>query len=319
MKTPATTALCFLAACGADVSVLELPCLPGASILEPADGAMVEAGQPVGLTGVVGCEGATDEVYYAWWVDGLLVEDCEGVVPAGGGGIGNVRCTATLGEGDALIQLEVWTDGSAPAFAERSVVAVAPDAQPDCAVVAPDPVSAGPEGAVVRFEGWASDDVDAPGALSVTWSSDKDGVLGTSKPDSDGSVVLSTAALSHDTHQVSMVVGDKGGGLCTASVTRTVGTAPEVAITSPLSGQAFPAGTLITFEGRVSDDLDDPDDLDLSWTVNDIEVDASPANQTGYASFYTGDLPAGDLHVALTATDGDGIEATVSIAIGIEP
>ena len=55
-------------------------------------------------------------------------------------------------------------------------------------------------------------------SLQVEWYSDKDGLVGTSLPDSAGAVDFSTADLSNDTHTISMRVEDSYGATCIANV-----------------------------------------------------------------------------------------------------
>ena len=61
----------------------------------------------------------------------------------------------------------------------------------------------------MTFDAWV-DDVDVPLEwLSIEWESDKDGPLGESNPNSDGTVSFPYADLSVNTHVVSLTVTDE--------------------------------------------------------------------------------------------------------------
>ena len=68
-------------------------------------------------------------------------------------------------------------------------------------------------------------DVDIPNnTLTVEWSSDKDGVIGASMPDTDGIVTFPFEDLTVNTHVVTMSVTDELGLSCVADIVYTVGT-----------------------------------------------------------------------------------------------
>ena len=77
-----------------------------------------------------------------------------------------------------------------------------PNSAPLCNIVSPQDGAAGPESDSVRFEGTTSD-VDIPSnELTVDWSSDKDGAIGTSTPNSSGEIAFVYDALSVNTHTI---------------------------------------------------------------------------------------------------------------------
>ena len=88
---------------------------------------------------------------------------------------------------------------------------------PGAAIDQPDPGSNDaeyavfPEGVVIAFEGRVWDDQDDPEALEVSWSSDSQGALGESVPDSAGFVVFATDALWEGEHTIRLTVEDTTG------------------------------------------------------------------------------------------------------------
>ena len=63
-----------------------------------------------------------------------------------------------------------------------------PNTAPTCGITSPADGEAGPEGGEIRFEGTVADVDVAADWLGVTWTSDVDGTLRESTPDSDGTV-----------------------------------------------------------------------------------------------------------------------------------
>ncbi|MEM1095616.1 MAG: carboxypeptidase-like regulatory domain-containing protein [Bacteroidota bacterium] len=64
------------------------------------------------------------------------------------------------------------------------------------------------DGEEITFTGIVSDEGTAPSELAVQWTSDRDGMLGTSTPDEDGRVNLITSGLSPATHLIRLIASD---------------------------------------------------------------------------------------------------------------
>jgi hypothetical protein len=96
--------------------------------------------------------------------------------------------------------------------------------------------------------------------------------------------------------------------------------APEVAISSPSTGDVISLDDAVTFFAVVSDDTDDPSLLELTWTSDRIEevLSDSPAESNGAATLSTTDLAAGTHIITLTATDRDGLSNEDSVTIRLE-
>ena len=212
-----------------------------------------------------------------------------------------------LSQGEHAIELHV-EDTTGKIARETVIVEVGPpNSTPLCEIITPEDGAAGPEGDVVTFTG-AANDVDVPSdSLMVTWSSDKDGELGTVNPDSAGNIVFSYAGLSVNTHTIRLQVTDEVGAICTSVRTFTVGTPPSVTIGTPLNGDVWNDGTPIPFSATVTDAQDQPNDVSLEWVVNGNLIATQGATSTGEALFTYGALSYGTYNLVVTATDSDGL------------
>jgi hypothetical protein len=231
---------------------------------------------------------------------------------------GYISGTAYLQEGEHAIELTV-VDSTAKTGSDTIVIDVGPpNSDPTCEILAPESGSVGEEGELVLFEAQVDDvDVDADW-LTVTWESDKDGELGGSTPYSSGEVQFSHADLSVDTHTVTMTVSDEVGATCTHGVVYTVGTAPEVTVTSPTSGDVVNEGESVSFVAEISDNEDSPTDLTVDWTSSiDGTISTAGADSTGSVAFNSSSLGFGGHDITLTVTDTDGLFATELISLTV--
>jgi hypothetical protein len=186
-----------------------------------------------------------------------------------------------------------------------------PNSAPACAITAPADGSAGIAGEVVRFEATVSDPDVSPGLLAVSWSSDRDGSLGSSTPTSDGSVVFPTSALSTGTHLVTLAVEDDQGLVCTDVIVYAVDTPPSVTIVSPSSGSTAREGEIVTFEATVADAEDAATALSVEWTSDlDGVLSTADADAAGTVAFTSAGLSAGAHTLRVTVTDTHGLAAS---------
>ena len=166
--------------------------------------------------------------------------------------------------------------------------------------------STGPEGGVGDLC-WNRIDVDVPASyLSIEWSSDKDGALGSSSPDSSGNVSFPFADLTVNTHVISMTVTDEIGAECVANRTYTVGTAPSITIDAPTDGDVINEGAPITFSATVSDSQDQPDAIALDWVVDGNSIETRE-QRVLRRTFSDSSLTYGAYNLVVTATDTDGL------------
>src|SRR6185295_14727367 len=94
----------------------------------------------------------------------------------------------------------------------------------------------------------------------ITWTSDRDGMLGTG-----ASVVVSS--LSSGPHVLTAQVTDASGAIGQASVTISVAYAPQVAITAPANGSIFFVDQFpLTFRGTAFDQEDGDLTTAMQWS-----------------------------------------------------
>ncbi len=222
---------------------------------------------------------------------------------------------ASLDEGEHFITLTA-TDSTGKEGTDSVVITVGPpNSAPDCAISAPVDGSAGPEGALVMFTGTVSDADVAANLLSVDWSSDKDGPIGSSTPDSEGAVSFPYEALTINTHVVTLTATDEMGASCAANVVYTVGTPPVLNITAPTDGDILSHDAPVVFEATVEDNEDTPDAVALSWESDlDGVFSTSGADSAGAVTVSADALSAGEHLVTVTATDTHGLFVTDTVS-----
>ncbi len=221
---------------------------------------------------------------------------------------GLVESFVSLSEGQHALQVFVTDGGGNEGQASVIVDVGPPNSAPGCAITAPADGSAGEVGTTVTFRGTTSDPDIPADRLAVTWSSDKDGTLGTSTPGSDGSVAFSFDGLSVDTHVVSMQVADELGATCTAQVVYAVGSAPTIELESPADGEVVAEGEALVFTALVADGEDAPGDLLVRWESSvDGLLYEGPPDSAGVAQFVESALSPGDHVLTVTVTDTDGL------------
>ena len=213
-----------------------------------------------------------------------------------------------LSEGQHAIQLHVEDSTEKPGQDSIVIEVGPPNSAPLCEIRTPeDGATAGSEGDLVVFEGTASDVDVASDWLTVVWTSDKDGEIGISTPNSDGTIGFPYSNLSVDTHNITMTVTDEVGATCTDSIYYTVGTAPSIVIDAPIDGDIINEGTPITFSATVSDAQDQADAVALDWVVDGNSISTQGATSSGEATFSDSSLTFGTYNLVVTATDTDGL------------
>ena len=278
---------------------------PTAEIITPDSDGVYYSDQLITFEGLLSDTEDDSDQLVAYWEssrDGIL-SDVD-ATPDGGGevlGYGNLL------EGQHAIELHV-EDTTGKTSTESVIITVGPpNSAPLCEILTPVDRTAGPQGDTVPFTATASDvDVDADW-LRVTWTSDKDGEIGTSTPTSDGDISFSYAGLSVNTHTITMKVTDEVGETCSKAIDYTVGTAPSITIDAPTDGDIINEGSNISFSATVSDAQDQPNDVALDWVANGTSISTQGATSSGEASFSTNTLTYGSYNLIVTAIDTDGL------------
>ena len=278
---------------------------PVAEIVTPSEDGVYYSDQLITFEGALSDAEDDAELLTAFWesnLDGVL-SDIDTEIDSTGVVIGYGYLT----EGEHAIELHV-DDSTGKTARETVIIDVGPpNSPPLCQIASPLDDSAGPEGDVITFEATAEDVDVAENVLTAEWSSDKDGVIGTSTVNTDGTITFPYSGLSVDTHVVTLTVEDEVEAACTSSVVFTVGTPPSITIDSPLTGDVVGEGTPISFMATVSDAQDQSDNVSLEWVVNGNIISTQGATSTGEALFTYGALSYGTYNLVVTATDTDGL------------
>jgi hypothetical protein len=292
---------------------------PTASISSPEAGATYYADQLIAFQGTVDDgEDDPEDLIVTWETTnlgdlGLSVEVTS---------TGAVEAYGNLDQGEHAVRLRA-VDSTGKEALDSVLITVGPaNSAPSCAIVAPEDGSAGPQGTEVFFEATVSDPDIQANELSVIWSSDRDGELRTSVPDSDGTVRVAISDLSVATHLITLSVDDEIGASCTDSIYYTVGTPPVLSLSTPLDGDIVNEGEDLRFSATVTDSEDQPTDIGLSWTSSiDGEFSTQGPDSTGEVSFRVDDLSGGDHTITVRATDTDGLyaERTIGVVVNLLP
>jgi hypothetical protein len=231
-------------------------------------------------------------------------------LPPSADSTGAVADAINLSPGDHVITLTAMDSNNKTGTDTVNISVAEINTAPTCQITAPLSGEIGELGQLVTFEGMVGDAETAIDQLVVDWSSDKEGALGTSTPNSAGDVSFPYSSLTADTHVISMVVTDELGLTCTDFITFTVGTAPTIALTSPTASSIHKLGEGITFSADVTDAEDSPTDLVLDWVSNiDGLISTQGAASNGVAQFVDSGLSEGTHTLTVTVTDTAGFYA----------
>ena len=296
-----------LNATGTDEVTLDLQIseAPSASILEPTSSGVYYSDVLITFTGIIGDSEDELELLTTSWssnIDGDLGLNTD---PDSNGQISDF---GYLTEGEHGITLTV-EDSSGKTTSDTVTVTVkGTNTSPTCDILAPETGSAGEPNQLVIFEGLVDDADIASNELSVVWSSDKDGEIGTSVPNSNGGVSFPYGDLSIDTHVISMTVSDEVGSSCVADIIYTVGSPPTISLTAPGNNDVFDQGESITFTADIADNEDAPSQLSVEWSSSiDGVFSSTGPNSNGVAQFSNNTLSPGDHTITITATDSSGL------------
>lgn len=289
---------------------------PLVGFTEPDGATRYYAGTPidVGARATDPDDSATDLVL-AWQssLDGSLG------LPTSPDSSGVASGAVVLSEGVHELVVTVTDPQSHTGSDSTSITVVGENSGPDCEIVSPESPSAAESDTTITFAATVGDDYQAPGELDVSWSSDKDGSLGSSTADSTGEVTFSASLLSIDTHTVTLTVRDELGEICTDSVLVAVSSRPEVSIDAPSDGDVVAQGADVVFSGTVTDAEDAAVDLSLAWT-SDVDglLWSAGADSSGLTTFQTDTLSLGTHIITLDVVDSVGLDARDTLTLTVD-
>ena len=168
-------------------------------------------------------------------------------------------------------------------------------------------------GEAIEFMGTVGDNEDHPTDLTVTWSSDVDGILQSGIPaDDDGTSLLTSGSLSVGGHIIILHVADTKGKTAEDSISLLVvkiDASPEINIIRPSDSDVGTETADFEFEAVVFDEQDEASSLDVAfWVLNgsseELLCEATP-NSDGVATCSAG-LLAGQHDLVATVMDSDG-------------
>ncbi|MFO0597689.1 MAG: PKD domain-containing protein [Myxococcaceae bacterium] len=277
---------------------------PTVVITSPTNNAFFDLGMPIPLNGSASDpeDGPLTGASLVW------TSDRAGVLGTGGTLTFN---NAALGAHRLVLTATDRNGASAIASVTVTVVQPGTNRPPVATITAPTNGAQLVLGTPTPLQGSATDVEDGTlvGA-SLTWSSDRDGALGT------GTALAPT--LSQGVHVITLTARDSQNATGTASVTVSVNQPnnqpPTVAITQPTSMLTVFQGTSVTFAGTGTD----PEDGALTGPALAWTSSLDGALGTG-SPLTNSTLTVGDHTITLVGTDSGGNSDTASVVVRVLP
>src|SRR5205823_549067 len=206
---------------------------PTVIIATPATGALYKPGDAVSLVGF-----ASDPV------DGSLTGSLAWTSSLDGAlGTGGSLTVTTLRSGTHTLTASATNRRG---LTGQKTITIVVNDPPVVTIAAPADGTRSVQGTPVTLTASATDREDGSLTAAITWTSSRDGALGTG-----GSLTLST--LTAGVHTLTASVTDSGGRTASASRSITVSGRPAVTITTPLSGARFNQADPISFTAAAND------------------------------------------------------------------
>ncbi len=265
---------------------------PTLSITAPANGALLDPGQPAVLEALAAdAEDGDLGASVAWSssVAGPLGGGARLTVPALVAGFHTITATVTDTSGVTV---------------SRSI-GVNVNARPTVVIAAPASGTEIMPGAALQLSATATDPEDGNLTAAIAWTSDRAGSLGT------GGAIATTLLTASGTHVLTASVTDGSGRSGAATVSVVVDARPVVAITGPAGGSEFEPGVAVVLTGTASDAEDGNLGGAIAWRSN-----RDGALGTG-ASVTVTTLGSGTHTITATVTDSRGKQGTATSTLVI--
>ena len=311
-----------LAGAGArsEVSLTVVPTeAPVIELISPTAGQRYYSNELIEFSALISdTEDSPEDLIVSWSssVDGQLSVD------SSPNSAGEITDYIYLSEAQHAIELRV-EDTSGKVSTEELVIRVQGENEtPSCEITEPADLDSILLGDSVLFRGLASDaNIDATD-LTTVWSSDKDGELGAGTVNSAGELTFSYGNLTANEHIITLRVEDEVGAACQDTIVVFVGTAPVVSVLSPSSNGVVAVGEPVIFEGVITDQESQGNQLSVEWTssIDGTLYTGQPSSQ-GNTQFSTDMLSAGVHSITLSSTDPTGLTAddVVSLRVNTPP
>ncbi len=268
---------------------------------QPVDGASLAAGQNTVFSVDVttsAADGFNGETSFSSDIDGDLC-----VAMGSGPGFSCEAQLTTLGE-HVITAVAIDASGTI-ATDSITVQVVNGDAPPTVTILSPNDGAVFGASEVISFAGTVSDPNETIPDANISWTSDQDGLLGTSQSIS--------VTLSEGTHVVTLAAVDSTGLRADDTVTIQVnpGEPPTVQISSPTSGSSFLLTDSINFQAQASDTQDGTlTGASLVW-VSDVDGTLGTGENLSLM------LSQGSHTVTVTATNSLSLTAQDSVAVTV--
>ena len=263
---------------------------PAVSIQSPADGSTFSTSAQISFRATAGDFDQGDLTGSIVWTSSI----------SGGIGTGG-NLTRSLPSGIHVITAHI-TDADGATVSTSVSVSVGSSA-PTVSIQSPSNGAGFTTSQMVSFQGTASDPDDGSLSGAISWTSDRDGALGT------GTAV--TRRLSKGTHVITAGVTDSDGMTSVATVTIAVAnSAPSVSISSPSNGASFLRSDNISFQGSAAD-------FDDGGLTSSIAWSSDRDGSLGTGTDLTRRLSRGMHVITARVTDADGASTTASVTITV--
>ena len=227
-------------------------------------------------------------------------------VPAGVTGTGT-SVSATLQPGDFVVLATVTDSAGNKGYSNITVIIDEPlvDHKPYIEIRYPSDGYSYPADVPIEFTARAFDAEDDNSDLLVVWSSSPPGLSGTG--------LSITGTLSPNTYTITATATDSGNNTSSDEIRVTFNQdhSPKIRITSPIGGQHFPSGSVITFTATAADAEDDDSDLSIEWS-------SVPAGVTGTGTSVSATLQPGTYTVEASVTDSVGNTGESAIVVVVD-
>ena len=264
---------------------------PVVTIRSPAADSAVDGDVPVALAATATDGRGADASARLQWTSSL-----DGAL-----GSGALVTVPHLSPGTHLITATVTDAQGLRGEARIALLVRRPNRPPAVTILSPIPsISIRPD-TPVRLAALVSDDNDRDIGARLSWTSSRDGALGT------GPSV--TVMLSPGAHTIAATAVDSGGRSGSAQVVIRVSIKPTVTIAAPTNGASALPGSLVSLSGTAHDDDDGDLSARIAWS-SDLD---GPLG-TG-AVIRLGTLRLGRHTITASVTDNSGLQAIARVGL----